>query len=279
MNGGSQSLLPTAPTSRRSRWTLEGRVLEANRTALDFSVHTVEELRGVPLPGHRDLAVNSPTPVRELLRESFAEARNGKTTSEGDGAGCRRGPPRHHRLSSLTHDCVDAEGRWRFAALAEGGDITASKQAEDQLREVGVALDHGSALAARVARRNQQTRWPASRTPSCSSRMRSPRVTRITAYAGAIEREIGRIAGVTRQLYETYRPETDGARETSIPKRGRRCGGPPGAGQSRFQSEHQGGLAGRLHESYSFRCAVAAGALYSLIQNAVEASRKGELFR
>ena len=36
------------------------------------------------------------------------------------------------------------------------------------------------------------------------------------AYVGAIEREISRIAGVTRQLYETYRPEHQ-IGETALP--------------------------------------------------------------
>ena len=36
------------------------------------------------------------------------------------------------------------------------------------------------------------------------------------AYVGAIEREIARIAAVTRQLYETYRPEQDASGDTSL---------------------------------------------------------------
>jgi len=36
------------------------------------------------------------------------------------------------------------------------------------------------------------------------------------AYVGAIEREIRRIADVTRQLYETYRPETDGTGQSGV---------------------------------------------------------------
>jgi hypothetical protein len=37
------------------------------------------------------------------------------------------------------------------------------------------------------------------------------------AYVGAIEREIARMAAITRQLYETYRPDGDGREEASIP--------------------------------------------------------------
>ena len=43
------------------------------------------------------------------------------------------------------------------------------------------------------------------------SRRRIPTIR----YVGAIEREIGRIAGITRQLYETYRPEPEASRRTA----------------------------------------------------------------
>ena len=36
------------------------------------------------------------------------------------------------------------------------------------------------------------------------------------SYVGAIEREIARISAVTRQLYETYRPDPDGRRESAV---------------------------------------------------------------
>jgi PAS domain S-box-containing protein len=246
---------------------LEGRVLEANRTALDFSGTTIEELRGVPL---WDTAIwqNSPA-SRELLRESFAEARNGKTIRKEMELDVGEG--RHAIIDFSLTPIMDAEGRV-VQLLAEGRDITASKQAEDQLREVE-SLSTMGRLAARVA---HEINNPLAGIQNSFLLIKDavPESHPHHSYVGAIEREIGRIAGVTRQLYETYRPETDGARETSIPS----VVGDAVALLEQVNRDSKVSIKVDLQgapQVVQLPDALLRQALYNLIQNAVEASPKG----
>ncbi|MEO8029475.1 MAG: ATP-binding protein [Gemmatimonadota bacterium] len=90
--------------------------------------------------------------------------------------------------------------------FAEGRDITQRRQAEAELREVETLTTMGR-IAARVA---HEINNPLAGIQSAFLLVRDaiPKDHPHYSYVGAVEREIARIADVTRQLYETYRPET-----------------------------------------------------------------------
>lgn len=89
--------------------------------------------------------------------------------------------------------------------LGISADVTVRKRAEVALREVQSLTTMGR-LASRVA---HEINNPLAGIQNAFTLIKDavPEDHPHRAYVGAIEREIGRIAGVTRQLYETYRPE------------------------------------------------------------------------
>ncbi|HRP08039.1 MAG TPA: ATP-binding protein [Gemmatimonadales bacterium] len=86
-------------------------------------------------------------------------------------------------------------------------DVTQSRRAEQELREVE-ALSGMGRVAARVA---HEINNPLAGIRSAFTLVKDavPAGHPHHHYVGAIEREIERIAGVTRQLYEVYRPEAE----------------------------------------------------------------------
>jgi signal transduction histidine kinase len=94
------------------------------------------------------------------------------------------------------------------------------------------------------------------------------------SYVGAIEREIARIAAVTRQLYETYRPEQEGGEgaavatvigdATAFLEQVNRAAG------VRIRTELNGGPGVIPYPSALLRQIA-----YNLVQNAIEASPEG----
>ena len=98
--------------------------------------------------------------------------------------------------------------------LAEGRDVTERKQVEATLRELESISTMGR-LAAKVA---HEINNPLAGIQNSFLLVKDaiPETHPYFRYVGAIEREIGRIAGITRQLYETYRPEPEGASNASI---------------------------------------------------------------
>ena len=99
---------------------------------------------------------------------------------------------------------VDHEQRV-VQVLVEGRDLTERKRAEASLREIGALTTMGQ-LAARVA---HEINNPLAGIQNAFLLVRGaiPADHPHYRFVGAIEREIGRIAAVTRQLYETYRPD------------------------------------------------------------------------
>jgi signal transduction histidine kinase len=89
--------------------------------------------------------------------------------------------------------------------LVEGRDLSARKRVEETLREIGALTTMGQ-LAARVA---HEINNPLAGIQNAFLLVRGAIPTDHPHYrfVGAIEREIARIAAVTRQLYETYRPD------------------------------------------------------------------------
>ena len=218
-----------------------------------------------------EIWLNSPT-SREALRAAFAEACKGKTVRQEMELDAGEG--RHAIVDFSLTPIMDTEGRV-VQLLAEGRDITASRQAEDQLREVE-SLSTMGRLAARVA---HEINNPLAGIQNSFLLIKDavPEDHPHHSYVGAIEREIGRIAGVTRQLYETYRPDTDGARETSIPN----LVGDAVALLGQVNRDSRVTIKVDLQRAphvVQLPDALLRQAVYNLVQNAVEASPKGERF-
>lgn len=98
--------------------------------------------------------------------------------------------------------------------LGISADVTVRKRAEDALREAQSLTTMGR-LAARVA---HEINNPLAGIQNAFTLIKDavPENHPHRPYVGAIEREIGRIAGVTRQLYETYRPEENPSGDASV---------------------------------------------------------------
>jgi hypothetical protein len=156
--------------------------------------------------------------------------------------------------------------------LVDGRDLTVRKRAEDVLREVESLTTMGR-MAARVA---HEINNPLAGIQNAFLLIKDavPRDHPHHAYVGAVEREIARIAGVTRQLYETYRPEQNGAHGTSV------SGLVSDAVALLEQINRASGvrievnLAG-LPATVRLPEAILRQSLYNLVQNAVEASPAG----
>jgi len=247
---------------------LEGRILEANPTALAAlgSGATLEALRGTEFWR----AGWWPTPeAAELIHAACGEAREGEIVKhevEIDGPGGQR-----TLLDFSLKPIRDAEGRV-VQLLAEGRDITARRRAENELREVETLTTMGR-LAARVA---HEINNPLAGIQNSFLLLRDaiPRTHPHYAYVGAIEREIGRIADVTRQLYETYRPDSNGTGPAGI----RTVVGDAVAFLQ--QVNRQSGVTIRTNLDAGPALAwvpesVLRQSVYNLVQNAVEASPPG----
>lgn len=189
---------------------LDGRVLDANPTALNLlgPGTAIEDLNGTDFWE----APWWPTPqVRERIQAAAVSARAGQTVDDEveiqNAAGDRL-------ILDISHRPIrDARGEV-VQLVAEGRDITAARRAEAQLREVETLSTMGR-LAARVA---HEINNPLAGIQNSFLLLRDaiPTTHPHYPYVGAMEREIGRIASVTRQLYETYRPEANGSGRAGV---------------------------------------------------------------
>ncbi len=245
----------------------DGRVLEANHAALDFTALDLPAVRGLPL-WELPCWLGGATAVEEI-RTDVTDALDGTATRRELELRDGRGEPLLLELSlSPIHDA----GGKVVQLLADGRDITVRRRAEDVLREVESLTTMGR-MAARVA---HEINNPLAGIQNAFLLIKDavPADHPHRAYVGAVEREIARIAGVTRQLYETYRPEQNGAHGTSV-------AGLVSDAVALLEQINRGtgvkievnltGLPGtvRLPE------AILRQALYNLVQNAVEASPPG----
>jgi PAS domain S-box-containing protein len=185
-------------------------LLEANQTSLEMVGVTIDAVRGKPF---WETPWWAGEPDREKrLKCACEDALLGKTIRYQEEV---RGPgDRVTKLDFSITPIIDSEGRV-IQLLAEGRDITERQRGEDAMRELDTLSTMGR-LAARVA---HEINNPLAGIQNSFLLIKGaiPESHPYYAYVGAIEREIARMAAITRQLYETYRPDGDRREEASVP--------------------------------------------------------------
>jgi PAS domain S-box-containing protein len=247
---------------------LEARVLEANRAALDIVGVDLDTVRGRPLwdtPWWRGDERRV-----QRLRRACGEAALGRTVRYEEEIRGRAGAPAIIDLS--LKPIADGDGRVH-QLLAEGRDITDLKRAADTLRELETLSTMGR-LAARVA---HEINNPLAGIQNSFLLIKDAvqETHPYYPYVGAIEREIARIAGITRQLYETYRPESEGTPDSSV------ATVISDAVRMLEQVNRTANVSIRVDTSVApavlpIPSALLRQAVYNLVQNAVDASPPGE---
>lgn len=188
---------------------LDGTVLEANRAAGELAEQTPEQLRGVPFwhaPWWADDVLTA-----ERVQARFERARLGET--QRFEVELTTGRDRAVTVDFSLKPLPDAT-QHVTRVIVEGRDLTIRKRAEESLREISALTTMGR-LAARVA---HEINNPLAGIQNAFLLVRDaiPANHPHHHFVGAIEREIARIAAVTRQLYETYRPDHLQATESSV---------------------------------------------------------------
>jgi PAS domain S-box-containing protein len=188
---------------------LDGTMLEANRAAGDLAELPPDALQGMAF-WQAPWWGGDPT-TAERVQERFARARDGETLRFE--IELTAGRERPLTVDFSLKPIVDREGRVA-QVLAEGRDLTIRKRAEQSLREISTLTTMGQ-LAARVA---HEINNPLAGIQNAFLLIRGaiPADHPHYRFVGAIEREIARIAAVTRQLYETYRPDQLMATQASV---------------------------------------------------------------
>lgn len=187
----------------------EGVVLEVNRVALEANNAALDTVVGQPV--WKTLWWASNEAARTPLEAAFASASTGTAAryeAEVNGEG---GPT--STLEVAIKPFIDRSGQTN-QLLLEARDITVRRRAEAALQEVDTLTTMGR-VAARVA---HEINNPLAGIQNSFLLIKGaiPTTHPHYSYVGAIEREIDRIAAVTRQLYETYRPEQDAGGGTSV---------------------------------------------------------------
>ena len=189
---------------------LDCKVMELNRHGLAASEADADGVREEvlwALPIWR----NSPTAV-EWLRGACERAKDGRTTS---GILELPEPDETTRVYEATvRPLVDGDGEVAQLVL-EAQDITQMRRAEEAIRELETLGTMGR-LAARVAHEINNPLQGIQNGFQLIKGAIDPTHPHFR-FVGAIEREITRIAGVTRQLYDSYRPEREAQPACSIP--------------------------------------------------------------
>ena len=188
----------------------DGTILEAN--------HAAEEMAGVPSGALRGRALwnalgwDTTSTTAAGVRDRFSRACEGVPSRFE--AGVATGDRSPMAIVDFTlKPILDGEGKV-MQVLAEGRDLTDRKRAEVSLREIGALTTMGQ-IAARVA---HEINNPLAGIQNAFLLVRDaiPPEHPHHHFVGAIDREIARIAAVTRQLYETYRPDQSMAVESSV---------------------------------------------------------------
>lgn len=247
----------------------DGVVLEVNRVALEAGNAVVDDVVGQPV--WSTLWWAGSEKAREPLKEALKSAIGGTAAryeSEVNGEG---GPT--STLEIAIKPFIDRAGETN-QLLLEARDITVRRRAEAALQEVDTLTTMGR-VAARVA---HEINNPLAGIQNSFLLIKGavPPSHPHFAYVGAIEREIDRIAAVTRQLYETYRPEQDSGIGTSIRSLV--------TDAVSFLQQVNRGMHVRIETDFSgvpsvvrLPSAMLRQIFYNLAQNAIEASPTGEL--
>jgi two-component system, sporulation sensor kinase C len=185
------------------------RVLEANPVTLTLSGFEAAAVRGKEV--WETLWWAGQPDGQQRLREACDAARGGAAQSWEQEIHVPGRPPTILELSVRAIE--DTEGA-AAQLLLEGRDVTDRRRAEASLKEVETLTTMGR-MAARVA---HEINNPLAGIQSAFLLIRDavPAEHPHHSYVGAIEREIERISRVTRQLYETYRPEQDATGTASL---------------------------------------------------------------
>lgn len=187
---------------------LDGNVLEANRTALSLARVDREEVRGRPLwegpwwNGDTGAATRWVEACHEAARGGLVRWEETLHTGEETSA------------YDLSLKPIQSPEGTVSQLLAEGRDVSERKRAEAALQEIDTLGAMGR-LAARVA---HEINNPLAGIRNAFLLLRDavPSTHPHYGFVGAIEREITRIADVTRQLYETYRPDQEHRPECAV---------------------------------------------------------------
>ncbi len=187
----------------------DGSILEANRAAGELAGTTADALQGLRFwlaPWWADDALTG-----ERVQDRFVKARAGESNRFEVEIG--RAGARFAAIDFSLKPILDHEDQV-VQVLVEGRDLTVRKRAEESLREIGALTTMGQ-LAARVA---HEINNPLAGIQNAFLLIRGAIPTDHPHYrfVGAIEREIARIAAVTRQLYETYRPDQSMMAQSSV---------------------------------------------------------------
>jgi PAS domain S-box-containing protein len=248
-----------------------GIVLEVNQHALDVAGAAADGVRGRPAWEILWWAGN--TEAQERFRLATSAALGGAIQRYEDEVRASDGAAMH--LEIAVKPFLDERGA-PTQLLVEARDLTARRRAEATLREVDTLTTMGR-VAARVA---HEINNPLAGIQSSFLLIKGaiPPTHPHFSYVGAIEREIGRIAAVTRQLYETYRPEQDASGSTAV--------GTVVGDAVAFLEQVNRASGVRVEVDLS-RCpsvialpsAMLRQIAYNLVQNAIEASPAGETVR
>lgn len=187
----------------------DGQVIEANQVVLDQRGVTLDAVRHKPVWETLWWIIDPAAAKR--IREATLAARAGTTSHYEEEL--RDSTGALTILEIAVKPILDSAGTPN-QFLLEARDITTRRRAEAALQEVDTLTTMGR-VAARVA---HEINNPLAGIQNAFLLIKGavPATHPHYSYVGAIEREIGRIAAVTRQLYETYRPEQDPSGETAL---------------------------------------------------------------